>query len=35
LADLRYVCVEGEEIISVSVPSNINVIMSADSSANK
>jgi hypothetical protein len=35
LVDLGYVCVEGEEIISVSVPSNINVIVSADSSANK
>lgn len=35
LADLGYVCVEGEEIISVTFPLNINVIVSAVSSANK
>jgi len=35
LANLGYECVEGEEIISNSVPSNFNVIVVDDPSAHK
>jgi hypothetical protein len=35
LANMRYECVEGEEIIGNYVPLNVNVIVVADSSADK
>jgi hypothetical protein len=35
LADLAYACIEGEEIVSNSIPSTVNVIVNADFSANQ
>ena len=35
LADLEYACSEGGEIVTISIPSAVNAIVIADSSANK